>query len=245
MHASEGPVSETRSHVLIVDDDPDVCALLMRYLAGNGFRTSIAGSSLELDLVLKSGPVDLILLDLGLPDEDGLMVLRRLQPYGIPVIVVTGRGEPVERVVGLELGADDYVTKPFDFRELLARMRSVMRRVQPEERSASTSSRLVAFDGMQLDVATRRLTDRQGAATALTTGEFALLCTLVDHPNQTLSRDQLMNSLHGRDVGPFDRSIDVQIGRLRRKVERDPAHPQLIQSVRGVGYLFAVTVQRS
>ncbi|UNK49820.1 winged helix-turn-helix domain-containing protein [Lysobacter sp. S4-A87] len=219
-------------------------ALLARYLAGHGFRTSIAGSGAELDLALGNGPVDLILLDLGLPDEDGLIVLRRLQTHGIPVIVVTGRGEPVERVVGLELGADDYVTKPFDFRELLARMRSVLRRVQPEERPASPSLRAVAFDGMQLDTSTRRLTDRQGCATALTTGEFALLCTLLDHPNQTLSRDQLMNCLHGRDVGPFDRSIDVQIGRLRRKVERDPAYPQLIQSVRGVGYVFAAAVRQ-
>jgi DNA-binding response OmpR family regulator len=232
-------------HLLVVDDDAEVCQLLERYLGSHGYRVSSAGSGASLRAVLLEQSVDLILLDLGLPDEDGLELLRELQPqWHGPVIVVSGRGESVERVVGLELGADDYISKPFDLRELLARVRSVLRRSRIDAAPAgdATGQRL-GFDGMRMDVAARELLDRDGKPIPLTCGEFDLLHALVERPNQVLSRDQLMNRVHGHGPGPFDRAIDVQIGRLRRKIESNPAAPRLIKSVRGSGYLFAATVR--
>nr|WP_245156522.1 response regulator transcription factor [Lysobacter solisilvae] len=234
---------ETASpHVLVVDDDVEVAALLSRYLGTQGLRVSVAGNGREARAAIIAQAIDIILLDLGLPDEDGLTLIRdlRKQWHG-PVIIVSGRGESVERVVGLELGADDYVTKPFDLRELLARIRSVLRRAQTVT-TPVTKPRGFAFDGMQLDVPARRLTGHAGEI-ALTTGEFDLLLAFVERPHQVLTRDQLMNAVHGRDAGPYDRAIDVQIGRLRRKLERDPANPAVIKSVRGAGYLFAPAVR--
>ena len=229
-------------HVLVVDDDPDIAGLMSRYLGGQGFRVSIAADAAHLRESLAREPVDLILLDLGLPDQDGLLLLRDLQDkWHGPVIVVSGRGASVERVVGLELGADDYVTKPFELRKLLARVRSVLRRANADGAHEPAARRL-SFDGMQLETAARRLVDRDGRDVALTCGEFDLLLAMLAHPNRVLSRDQLMNCMHGRDAGPFDRAIDVQIGRLRRKIELDAAHPRLIQSVRGAGYVLATTV---
>jgi len=248
MQASDATTAPPQPHVLIVDDDAEIAALLARYLGGNGLRTSSVGSGAQLRAFVAAQRPDLVLLDLGLPDEDGLSLLRHLQSaWGGPVIVVSGRGESVERVVGLELGADDYVTKPFDLRELLARVRSVLRRARPEPAAGTataTAGPVYRFDGLQLDAAARRLTDRAGREVALTTGEFELLLALLDRPNQVLSRDQLMNSVHGRDAGPFDRAIDMQVGRLRRKIEADPAQPRLLQSVRGAGYLFATPVRK-
>ncbi|MDR0181982.1 response regulator transcription factor [Lysobacter arvi] len=242
MHASDASAA-VRPHVLLVEDDPQIAGLLARYLENHGFRCSAAADSSRMDTTLRTEPVDLILLDLGLPDEDGLMALRRLDRR-VPVIIVTGRGESVDRVVGLELGADDYVTKPFEFRELLARVRSVLRRTQRSE-PAPASAPLLRFDGLALDVSARAIVDREGRAVTLTGTEFELLNALVERPGQVLTRDQLMNHLHGRDAGPFDRAIDVHIGRLRRKLERDPAKPQLIQSLRGMGYRLAATVTSS
>ena len=238
-------MTDARPHILVVDDDAEIGALLVRYLGGQGFRVSTAGNGAELRTAIRDQQIDLILLDLGLPDEDGLSLLRDFQrQWHGPVIVISGRGESVERVVGLELGADDYVTKPFDLRELLARIRSVLRRARPEPAAAQPSAtRRIEFDGLQLDVTVRKLVDREGRDVDLTGGEFDLLQALLARSNQVLSRDQLMNSLHGRDAGPFDRSIDVQIGRLRRKIEVDPANPQLIKSIRGAGYLFAASVK--
>ncbi|MFE0500035.1 winged helix-turn-helix domain-containing protein [Lysobacter soli] len=232
-----------RPHVLLVEDDPQVAGLVARYLDNHGFRCSSAADSSQMDVALRAEPIDLILLDLGLPDEDGLMALRRLDRR-IPVIIVTGRGESVDRVVGLELGADDYVTKPFEFRELLARIRSVLRRTQPAE-TALQSAPMLRFDGLALDVRARAVLDREGRPVTLTGTEFELLSALAKRPGQVLTRDQLMNHLHGRDAGPFDRAIDVHIGRLRRKLERDPAMPQLIQSSRGIGYRLSATVTSS
>jgi two-component system OmpR family response regulator len=160
-----------------------------------------------------------------------------------PVIIISGRGESVERVVGLELGADDYVTKPFDLRELLARIRSVLRRAQPAPPSAPATVRGYEFEGLRLEVLARRLTGPNGREIALTTGEFELLLALIQRSNQVLTRDQLMNAVHGREAGPYDRAIDVKIGRLRRKLEADPSNPQLIRSVRGAGYLFAPPIR--
>lgn len=245
MHAPTDPPNELRPHILVVDDDAQVATLLNRYLGGQGFRVSVAANGAELDRILGEQPIDLILLDLGLPDEDGLVLLRRFQQHwNGPVIVVSGRGEAVERVVGLELGADDYISKPFDLRELLARVRSVLRRARHGAQEPVGAPGKLAFAGLKLDMATHRLIDREGRDTSLTTGEFDLLRVLLERPHQVLTRDQLMNCLHGRESGPFDRAIDVQIGRLRRKVEVDPTHPILIQSVRGAGYMLAASVQR-
>jgi two-component system, OmpR family, response regulator len=228
-------------HVLVVDDDPEIAALLRRYLGGHGCRVSTAADGAQLRVLLCESRFDLILLDLGLPDEDGLLLLRHLQGHwGGPVIVVSGRGESVERVVGLELGADDYVTKPFDLRELLARIHSVLRRTRAEPAAATGGFR---FDGMHLEPVSRRLTDRDGREVILTSGEFGLLQTMLERPNQVLTRDQLMNCMHGRDAGPFDRAIDVQISRLRRKIEIDAANPRLIKSVRGTGYVMTTPVE--
>lgn len=244
MQATDAAANPSPPHVLVVDDDAEIAALLCRYLSGHGCRVSTVASGAQLRASLSGPPIDLILLDLGLPDEDGLLLLRHLQNHWRgPVIVVSGRGESVERVVGLELGADDYVTKPFDLRELLARIRSVLRRARPEpDHAVAAPNGGFKFDGLQLEPSSRRLTDREGREVALTSGEFELLQALLERPNQVLTRDQLMNCMHGRDAGPFDRAIDVQIGRLRRKLEIDPAHPRLIQSVRGTGYVLATTV---
>ena len=232
-------------HLLVVDDDPEIGALLVRYFSGHGFTVSVAPDGTRLREALAARPVDAILLDLGLPGEDGLTLLRELrQGWHGPVIVISGRGESVERVVGLELGADDFVTKPFDFRELLARIRSVLRRAKPAAEPAATRTQL-EFDRLRLDVDGRRLLDRDGRELGLTTGEYDLLLAFVGRPGQVLSRDQLMNALHGRDAGPMDRTIDVQVGRLRRKIEADPADPQLIRSVRGAGYVFTPAVRRA
>lgn len=238
--------AQTRPHLLVVDDDVEICNLLVRYLGGNGFRVSTAGSGAQLRSSLREQHIDLILLDLGLPDEDGLSLLRAIRPdWSGPVIVVSGRGESVERVVGLELGADDYISKPFDLRELLARVRSVLRRTWPEpEPVATTAEHGIEFNGLLLNPSARRLVDREGQEVSLTSGEFDLLLVLAERPNQVLSRDQLMNCIHGHDAGPFDRAIDVQVGRLRRKIELDPTRPQLIKAVRGAGYLFAASVRR-
>lgn len=232
-------------HLLVVEDDPQIAQLLARYLGGNGLRISTVASGAAVRAFAERASVELVLLDLGLPDEDGLQLLRLLQgQWQVPVIVVSGRGEAVERVVGLELGADDYVAKPFDLRELLARIRSVLRRSggrTAEHKPAGPAA--MHFDGMSLDCGARRLTDRTGREIELTRGEFELLQALAQHPQQVLSRDALMNALHGRDAGPFDRAIDVRVGRLRRKIEIDPARPRLIQSIRGAGYRFATAVQ--
>jgi DNA-binding response OmpR family regulator len=233
--------SGTGPHVLVVDDDPDIGSLLDRYLTGQGLRVTVVASGVQLRAAMQATPVDLVLLDLGLPGEDGIDVMRDLRGHWQgPVIIVSGRGESVERIVGLELGADDYVTKPFDLRELLARIRSVLRRAKGVGAAAPNDVQGFEFDGLRLEVAARRLTDRQGSDIPLTTGEFELLLALLQRSRQVLSRDQLMNAVHGRDNGPFDRAIDVQIGRLRRKLESDPLHPQRIKSVRGVGYMVAV-----
>jgi two-component system OmpR family response regulator len=238
--------STIRPHVLVVDDDPEICQLLIRYLGSNGYQVSAASSGAQLRSKLREDGVDLILLDLGLPDDDGLSLLRELQHgWHGSVIVVSGRGEPVERVVGLELGADDYISKPFELRELLARVRSVLRRARPESPAAAAGAcQRLEFDGLHLDLSARQLLDRRGQPVALTSGEFDLLQAMLERPSQVLTRDQLMNRMHGHAAGPFDRAIDVQVGRLRRKIEVDPTRPRLIKSVRGAGYLFASPVRK-
>ena len=243
MSVKEPPCVNPNPHVLVVDDDEQIATILARYLGGNGYRVSVAGDAAAMRAAVSLGNVDLMLLDLGLPDEDGLSLLRDLRrTWRLPVIVISGRGESVDRIVGLELGADDYLAKPFDLREVLARVRSVLRRTPVAAEPSVGAPRRVGFDGMQLDLAARRLLDRDGHEIVLTTGEFKMLQALVARPHEVLTRDYLMNCMHGRDAGPFDRSIDVQMNRLRRKLEVDPAHPQLIKAVRGAGYLFAASI---
>ncbi|MBB1061461.1 response regulator [Marilutibacter spongiae] len=233
-----------RPQVLVVDDDPDIAALLSRYLGGQGLQVRVAADGAQLRAAMAPLDFDVVLLDLGLPDEDGLGLMRELRTaWDGPVIIVSGRGESVERVVGLELGADDYVSKPFDLRELLARIRSVLRRIPPTP-TPPMDGTPYAFDGMRLDIASRQLRGRDGEDVELTSGEFEMLQALLGQAPRVLSRDALMNAVHGRDCGPFDRSVDMQIGRLRRKIERDPAKPRLIKAVRGIGYVFAGKVER-
>jgi DNA-binding response OmpR family regulator len=245
--APSRPTESPLPHLLVVDDDEEIAALIARYFGNYGFRVSAAVDGSAMRAAIARQTVDVVLLDLGLPREDGFELTRYLRAHWRgAIIIVTGRGESVDRVVGLELGADDYVTKPFDLRELLARVRSVLRRMSPApaEPEPASCAAAMQFAGFRLDPDARVLSDPRGEDIPLTTGEFELLSLLLDHPNRVMSRDEIMGHLHGRDTGPFDRAIDVQIGRLRRKIESDPAKPQLIKSVRGAGYLFAARVQR-
>ena len=233
------------SHLLIVEDDPDIVDLIRRYFGAQGFKVSTAADGSAMRAVIEAQDVDVVLLDLGLPGEDGFTLTRYLRErWKGALIIVTGRGDSIDRVVGLELGADDYVTKPFDLRELLARVRSVLRRAADTRPGKGTATDTARFGGFLLNLGSRTLTDPAGNAVPLTTGEFELLAAFVAHPNRVLSRDDLMNRTHGREAGPYDRAIDVQIGRLRRKIEADPSQPEMIKSVRGAGYLFAVPVER-
>ncbi|HET7162160.1 MAG TPA: response regulator [Rhodanobacteraceae bacterium] len=233
-------------HLLVVDDDTGVLDLLRRYFTGQGFEVSAAANGAEMRDALTKTAVDLVMLDLGLPGEDGFELTRQLRKsWNGALIIITGRGESVDRVVGLELGADDYVTKPFDLRELLARVRSVLRRAHQNATPDDAANQVAfQFGNFLLIPQSRSLRTTGGETIALTTGEYELLRVLVEHPNRVLSRDDLMEHIHGRNAGPFDRAIDVQIGRLRRKVESDPANPELIKSVRGAGYLFSARVSR-
>ena len=229
-------------HLLIVDDDEDIRELFHTYLAGVGYTVSEAADAASLRCALDTVAVDLILLDQRLPDEDGLVLAREIRAASdVGIIIITGFGQPVDRIVGLELGADDYIAKPVDMRELLARIRSVLRRRGPRQPDAPGK---LHFEGWCLDPSSRTLTAPTGQAVELTTGGYDLLRVFVRNPNRVLSRDELMNALHHRDAGPFDRAIDVQVGRLRRKIESDPAKPDFIKSVRGAGYLFAPRVRQ-
>lgn len=234
--------------LLIVDDDDDVTLLLSRYFTAHGFHTVTAADGEEMRRRLGESRVDLILLDLGLPGEDGLSITRYLnETWRGPVVIVSGRGESVDRVVGLELGADDYVSKPFDLRELLARVRTVMRRWRQSQTAPPPrdDTHEIRFEGYTLDTRARTLRSPEDRPIELTSGEYALLRVLVEHPHNVLSRDQLMSHLYGRNAGPFDRAIDVQVGRLRKKIEPDPLRPRLIKSVRGAGYIFTPSVSVS
>lgn len=243
---SESSSSPTRQrHLLVVDDDVEILEILRRYFGTHGFQVSVVTDGVSMRSALSGEAVDLVLLDLGLPGEDGFELTRYLRDqWRGPVIIVTGRGESVDRIVGLELGADDYVTKPFELRELLARVRSVLRRSEARVAQVAPAD-LVRFAGFQLDPAARQLTAADGTTVPLTTGEYELLQIFLERPNRVLSRDDLISRMHGRDAGPYDRSIDMQIGRLRRKIEVDPARPELIKSVRGAGYMFAAKPQRA
>jgi two-component system OmpR family response regulator len=238
------PPAASTPGVLLVDDDPQIGELLGDYLGQHGFRFATAANGTQMRLRLQHEAFDLVLLDLGLPGEDGLNLTRWLREnWRGAVIIVTGRGEAVDRVVGLELGADDYVAKPFDLRELLARMRAVLRRA-PSAGVPSHAGAVLAFAGYRLDTKARTLRHDPGDDVALTTGEYELLLAFVLAPHKVQSRDELLNATHGRDAGPYDKTIDVQVGRLRRKIERDAAQPELIKAVRGAGYVWTADVRR-
>ena len=229
--------------ILVVDDEPDVCETVKSALTTEGYRVRAASSASAARRQLKELVFDLMILDLGLPDGRGLDLAREVQAgYDCAIIILTGKAGAVDRVIGLEMGADDYISKPFDPRELVARVRSVLRRVGRAHPASEASE--VQFLDWRLNYPARRLTTGSGAETPLTTGEFNLLRAFISHPNQVLSRDQLLDLAHGRKAGPFDRSIDVQVGRLRRKIETDVAQPQLIKTIRGAGYMFVAPVER-
>jgi len=240
---------EPSPHILIVDDDREIRDLLSRFLVKNGYRATTAPDGREMQKVLADRAIDLIVLDLMLPGEDGLALCRRLRgESSTPVIMLTAKGDEIDRIVGLEMGADDYLAKPFSARELLARIKAVLRRTGAaqgglagarQERSGS----VLAFAGWELDLGKRELTSADGVLVALSAGEFGLLAALASHPQRVLSRDQLLDLARGREAQPFDRSIDVQISRLRRKIEADPREPTLIKTVRGGGYLFTPKVE--
>ena len=236
-------------HILVVDDQKEICDVVQEYLSGEGYRVSAAHDGAGMRRVLGQAHVDLVILDLMLPGEDGLTLARALrneQP-GIGIIILTGRGETVDRIIGLEMGADDYRPKPFHLREVLARVKSVLRRVQSRTgESPQAAGRMRArFAGWTLDLSSRELTSPDGEEVRLTTGEFDLLSAFVNNANQVLSRDRLLDLARNREAGPFDRTIDVQVGRLRRKREDDPQNPTLIKTLRGSGYIFTPTVEFS
>ena len=237
------------NHIAVVDDEVDITQLLAGYLGNQGFRVSQLQSGHALMALMAADPPDLVLLDLGLPGEDGFVIARQLREHWrCGLVIVSGRGDAVDKVVGLEVGADDYVTKPFDLRELLARIKAVLRRTANSSRVSAPAAALarvrecLRFNTWVLDVAARSLSSVEGQAVALTSGEFDLLCAFAQHPGRVLSRDFLLERTRGREAGPFDRTIDVQVGRLRKKLESDPEDPRIIKSVRGAGYLFVPPV---
>ncbi|MGH8520840.1 MAG: response regulator [Gammaproteobacteria bacterium] len=232
------------SHILGVDDDPAIRQLIADYLTENGFKVSTAADGKAMRQCLTQSPVDLVVLDIRLGQEDGMVLARELRAASaVPIIMLTGRREEADRVVGLELGADDYLTKPFSPRELLARIRAVLRRAQTRDPSPVNRKRtLYRFAGWELDMRTRCLRSPQGAPVALTRGELCLLAAFLSAPQRVLSRDELLDLSRVHDNEVFDRSLDVQILRLRRKIEANPGDPELIKTERGVGYMFAAKV---
>lgn len=233
-------------HIAVVDDDPNIRALLRRALEPEGFRVSEAAGGEDLKKLIAAGGVDLVTLDLGLPGEDGLTIAREVRAQSsVAIVMVTGKGDTIDRIVGLEIGADDYITKPFHVREVLARIRTVLRRAGARPSQATAVDRdLYTFTGFTLDTGKRELRSPDGMICDLTTAEFNLLWVFVQHPNRVLSRDQLMDLLQGHDRNPLDRTIDNQVSRLRRKIEGSPPSGGLIKTIRGAGYLFTAEVKR-
>jgi two-component system OmpR family response regulator len=234
-------------HILVVDDQREIREMVEDYLSGEGYRVSTAHDGAEMRRALVQSRVDLVILDLMLPGEDGLSLARSLREESdVGIIILTGRGETVDRIIGLEMGADDYLPKPFHLRELLARVKSVLRRVSSRTAERAPVQRSKArFAGWNLDLSSRELYSPTGKEVRLTTGEFDLLAAFVNNANQVLTRDQLLDLARNREAGPFDRTIDVQVGRLRRKLEDDPQRPSIIKTVRGSGYIFTPAIETS
>jgi two-component system phosphate regulon response regulator OmpR len=233
-------MAEIKKKILMVDDDARIRELLQRYLTEQGFEIKTVADAKEMDVALNNENYDLLVLDLMLPGEDGLAICRRLRANNMstPVIMLTARGDEVDRIIGLEMGADDYLPKPFNPRELLARINAVMRRHEHSpESEVNTRSDVISFGDFLFDPSSRSLS-RDGTQITITSGEFALLKVFTEHPRQPLSRDRLMQLARGRELDVFDRSIDVQVSRLRRIIEADPAHPRYLQTMWGFGYVF-------
>jgi DNA-binding response OmpR family regulator len=232
-------------HVLALDDDPEVRAMLVEYLGSHDFRITAVATGREMLSFLESEPIDVLLLDLRLPGEDGLALARRVRSVSsVPIIILSGRTDEADRVMGLELAADDYLVKPFSPRELVARIRAVLRRTQSPQPVAprGASIRAYRFAGWELNLRLRRLTDPAGQQVPLTNGEFSLLCAFLAAPQRVLTRDQLLESSRLHNLEVYERSIDVTILRLRRKIERNASEPELLKTERGAGYLFTAPV---
>ena len=238
---------ERTPHILVVDDDREICSLVSQFLSRHSLRVSTARDGAEMMRILEVGRIDLIVLDLMLPGEDGLSLCRKLRAQGaIPVIMLTAMGEEIDRILGLEMGADDYLAKPFNPRELLARVRAVLRRVgalPAPIAETNVGGRVLNFEGWRLDIAKRELKNRDGEIVILSSGEFDLLQAFAERPQRVLTRDQLLDLARGRAAVLYDRSVDIQVMRLRRKIELNPKDPQLIKTVRSGGYMFTPPVQ--
>lgn len=234
-------------HILVVDDDREIRDLLARFLSKHGYRVETAPDGRAMRKALEDWAIDLVVLDLMLPGEDGLGLCRDLRARSqIPIVMLTAMGEETDRIVGLEMGADDYLAKPFNPRELLARIKAVLRRAgpraEPAPPPAAEGRRVAAFAGWRLDLEARELTSPAGLRVELSGGEYELLAAFVTHPKRVLTRDQLLDLARGREAAPFDRAIDVQVSRLRRKIEADARNPALVKTVRNGGYMFTPEV---
>lgn len=239
---------ENTDHILIVDDDREIRELLATYLVKNGLRASTAAHGRQMRALLEEAPVDLIVLDLMLPGEDGLTLCRELRAgkwRNIPVLMLTARSEETDRIIGLEMGADDYLAKPFAVRELLARIRSVLRRARmlPPNLQVTEAAQFLHFGDWRLDTTARHLLDEQGTMVALSGAEYRLLRVFLDHPQRVLNRDQLLNLTQGRDADQFDRSIDLLVSRLRQRLRDDAREPRYIKTLRSEGYVFSAAVE--
>jgi two-component system OmpR family response regulator len=236
---------ETRDRILVVDDDPEIRRLLVDYLERNGFTPLAARDGREMRQALARHAIDLVVLDLTLPDSDGTTLCRDLRAQSsLPVLMLTARSEEADRILGIEMGADDYLVKPFSPRELLARIKGILRRTRALPPNLRPEvQRCLAFAGWRLDTAKRVLTARDGVVVSLSGGEYRLLRLLLEYPNRVLNRDQLVELIHGREAEPYDRAIDVQVSRLRQRLRDDSREPQLIKTVRGEGYVLAADVE--
>lgn len=239
-------MEDKQEHLLVVDDDREIRELLADYLERQGYRMSTAANGGEMRRALDAAPIDLVILDVMMPGEDGLTLCRELRAHSsLPIIMLTARGEPVDRIVGLEMGADDYLAKPFEPRELLARIRSVLRRARALPfNHREEEGRLFHFADWTLEVETRQLIAPDGVAVALSGSEYRLLRTFIDHAGRVLNRDQLLNFTRGRDADPFDRSIDLAVSRLRQKLRDDAREPKLLKTVRNEGYVLTAPVRK-
>ncbi|ASX09653.1 TPA: response regulator [Aeromonas dhakensis] len=237
-------MNQNSTHILVVDDHSEIRDLLKRFLEQHGLRVSCARDGKEMKRLLEEREFDLLVLDLMMPGEDGLTLCRELRAKSsLPIIMLTAMGEETDRIIGLEMGADDYLAKPFNPRELLARIKAVMRRTQVEPQPvAEALTRDLRFDRWLLDINRRELVDEEGVGLSLSTAEFDLLRVFLERPQRVLSRDQLLDLARGREAVAFDRAIDTLVSRLRRKLERDPKNPELIKTIWGGGYLFAADV---
>lgn len=229
------------AHILVVDDDPRIRQMLARYFEGEGYRVTTVADGVEMDVAMRQNNIDAVLLDLSLPGgRDGLDLARDIRATSdVPIMMLTGRDDVVDRIIGIEIGADDYIAKPFHLREVHARLKSILRRRQPAApKVVQEEDQTILFEGWTLNASRRQLLDPAGAEVELTTGEFDMLAAFLNHAGRVLTRDFLMDLTRGRHLEAFDRTIDAQIVRLRRKIEADAKHPQFIKAIRGVGYIF-------